>query len=997
MRYLLCLLLCWAPLLAAAQALSPLDSLRQKLGLQTAAADSLRVLDAGLLSASPNKDTEAYLGLAERYRALAAAAGTERSVARSVLCEAIAYRHLGNEGISRDLLREAELLYGAFPNDPDWVRLYNCLSNVHILLGHSDSALIARQQELVALRKTPNATPERVGMLLTKIAYLAVYAGRMPVAAEFNEQARRLAADHPATPILAEVRANQALIAGVREDLPGAIAILRSTLGDSSVYRVPHQEKKMIHSLAYYYNANDQRDSAVFYAEMNLKHVDPKVNPTLYFSSLSDLGTSYFELDQAEDLLRIVKTYERELANNPVYSSTSQGESFSQLKALVSIQQGDREEATRFIAESVASVDDTTPVLRDAEYLRKAAKLSKINQDYERAVAYLERAMKVESTVISNESMAELNRLEKKYASLEKDNQLKEQALQITANERRSAILFTAVGLLIFLLVFSAIILYQRNQRNQLLQRQKEELEKLDTAKSRFFVNITHELRTPLSLILAPLEQARALVKSAAVRKQIDLAYTNGQRLLALVDEMLDLSKLESGQMRLHPTPVHLQVVLKRIFFSFHSIANVRGILLSFQYNLMENLWLEIDLPKFEKIVNNLLSNAVKYSEHGGVVTLKVTPLPVGRFQVTVQDTGRGIPPAEREKVFERFYQVDGEDYPLQGGTGIGLALSRELAQALGGTLELTSELGIGSEFTVTLPLNKTAAASANPEDPEQTPGHTFSVTPAADRNYAYASANFSDHRPTVLIVEDNPEMANFLEELLGVDYLCTVTYNGLEALKKLEHSRYDLIVSDLMMPHIDGYTLREELLSDSRYDTIPFIFLTARNFTEDRLRGLRLGVDDYLTKPFNGRELRARIDNLISNAAQRKVARQESKEEGEEVALSADRQRLADIEALVLNHLDDRGYGVDQLAKEVAYSRRQLARIIKKETGLTPAKLIQEIRLQHAYRSIQNKEYHTIAEVAMSVGFEDPSYFSKVFGKRFGKKPREVSTQSIN
>jgi len=389
-----------------------------------------------------------------------------------------------------------------------------------------------------------------------------------------------------------------------------------------------------------------------------------------------------------------------------------------------------------------------------------------------------------------------------------------------------------------------------------------KKLKQLDTAKSRFFANISHELRTPLTLILAPLENAIEKVKSKSVKEDLQLARSNSKKLFTLVNEIMDLSKLESGKMQLKETAVDLEILLRRIFFSYQSLAQVRGFDLSFNYHLPKDLGVQLDIEKFEKVLNNLLSNAFKHSKSGGVITMDVSN-EKGNLKIGIQDTGKGISKENLEKIFDRYYQIEGEGEPLQGGTGIGLAYAKEITQLFGGDLRVESELDKGSNFILTVPLKKTVLKKIISTDSEE----IFKPVQSKIETPVYS---FQNGKPHLLIVEDNPEMSKFLVQTLSNLFQCTTAMDGIEALNKLENQKFDLITSDVMMPNMDGFTFLEKVHEKEDFLTTPVIMLTARTLEEDKLRGFQLGVDDYLTKPFSTKELIARINNLLRNKAER-------------------------------------------------------------------------------------------------------------------------------
>ncbi len=603
--------------------------------------------------------------------------------------------------------------------------------------------------------------------------------------------------------------------------------------------------------------------------------------------------------------------------------------------------------------------------------------------NFEEAFKYQKEWFAIKEKLLKTQNQQMLSELEIKNETAAKQNQLDMQNIELS----RQRLLNWIIGIVAFLLLGFSFMIYRNNRQKQRINAQ---LRKLDTSKSRFFANISHELRTPLTLILSPLENAIQKVKSKSAKADLQLAHSNSKKLFTLVNEIMDLSKLESGKMQMKETAVDLEKLLRRILFSYQSLAQVRGYILGFSYHLPENLAVKLDIGKFEKVLNNLLSNAFKYSKPDGVITLRVGRIN-GLLKIEVQDTGIGIPPEQLEKIFDRFYQIEGEEEPLQGGTGIGLAYAKEIAQLFGGDLRVESELNKGSNFILTIPLKKTVLKKVISSDAEELPKpvHSKTETPL------YSIQN---DRPHLLIVEDNPEMSKFLVQTLSSQFLCTTAIDGIEALKKMENQKFDLITSDVMMPNMDGFTFLEKVHESEDFLTTPVIMLTARTLEEDKLKGFQLGVDDYLTKPFSTRELIARINNLLKNKLEREQWLLEnksldSKEKETEQPLSFEKTLLKTAENLVLKNLSNSNFKITELARELNYSPRQVARIVKKLTGLSPVGFVREIRLQKAYQMIESRQFATISEVRFEVGIEDATHFKTKFQERFGRLPNEVKS----
>ncbi|MEQ8240071.1 MAG: response regulator [Cyclobacteriaceae bacterium] len=548
-------------------------------------------------------------------------------------------------------------------------------------------------------------------------------------------------------------------------------------------------------------------------------------------------------------------------------------------------------------------------------------------------------------------------------------------------------------------------------QRIEEIQRQKDEIEEqalklneLDKLKSRFFANISHELRTPLTLILGHLEilkQEHAEEMSDKAQTYLRISKQNSQRLLVLVEEILDLSKLESGELQLIVKPVRLQAVIHHYFDMFRSFASQKEIDFSMDFNLSQELVIELDQNKFEKILTNLLSNAVKYTENGGRIELTVdewTPNQTlagdgqSNIRLQIKDTGRGIHSDDLAKIFDRFYQSAQPNIVAEGGAGLGLALAKELAELMNGTLTVQSVLGMGSTFTLTIP--KVAGilppqidrgAFEMPSKKIASSDYTLDFELASENN-----PQKHKKAPVILIVEDHDQMRAYVRQAVAPYYQIQEAKDGIEALRKLKKHKIDLVISDVMMPRMDGFQLLKEIKEEEKFGDLPMIMLTARAAHEDKLHALTIGVDDYLTKPFNPKELLVRIKNLLKNQLKREKSKKETADLADEVFVSLDQQFVQRVEELVQDEISNSQLSVLHIAEKLNISEVQLFRKLKNFTGLTPIKFIREIRLQEAQKLLEGQNHETISEVMYAVGFRQAGYFAKRYAARFGKLPSE-------
>ncbi len=520
-------------------------------------------------------------------------------------------------------------------------------------------------------------------------------------------------------------------------------------------------------------------------------------------------------------------------------------------------------------------------------------------------------------------------------------------------------------------------------QRTKEIQRQKDKVEELNTTQSRWFTNIAHELRTPITLILGPIRQFLKIHPGASRKgiENIQLAEKNSLSLLKLVNDILDISRLDSNQISLNKQNTSLTRLIRESVAHFDAFATQKGVKLSI--HIQENLELHIDKERIHNILVNLISNALRFTHTRGKVSISVSNEQEDGIKISVTDTGEGIPEKDLPHVFERYYQASHPARINQGGSGIGLALSMELARLHGGMLSAQSQFGKGSTFTLHLPqsLVRDPGKTASPK--------THTMPPALLDNIPVASSTRkADQQQHILLVEDNPDMRQYIRGFMIDLYKITEAADGLEALKVLKKITPDLIISDIMMPRMDGITLAKMLKEDKHLKNIPFITLTAKTDETGKVAALRTGIDDYLTKPFNAEELQARAANLIHNYGVRKTA--SPTDPGTSTAPTYQNNVMAAMKDTVLQHLKDAAFTANDLATSRNMSLSSLRRLLKRSTGLSPGQFIREIRLQQARRFLEAKQYPGVAEVMYAVGFEKASYFTRLFSERFGKNPSE-------
>ncbi len=641
---------------------------------------------------------------------------------------------------------------------------------------------------------------------------------------------------------------------------------------------------------------------------------------------------------------------------------------------------GQRTISLSYLQKSLERFEELDSQFQLAQNLNVLAETYEALGNYKQAFEFQRRHDILQDSLYDERNQKILTELETEYKVKEQEAALGLQAAELS--EQKTINYATAIVAVLFLVI--AVLAYSEVRRRKHLNKK---LKSLDETKSRFFSNISHEMRNPLTLIMAPLQNLSERTADSPYNAELKLAYSNSKKLLERVNEILDLSKLESGKMDLHKVPVSLFHLTKRILYSYQSIAQYRKIEITFDYKPDNTLTVLIDVEKFEKILNNLILNAFKFSLTGGTVLLSVTS-ENEMFHFSVKDSGKGIHLDDLPNIFNRYYQSAQKDSTETGGTGLGLTLANEYAKLLGGGISVESKPGQGSNFILSIPLEITDSKVILKED------EIPQTSPAADDKFP--TVLIDGQKPKLLIVEDDLEMSRYLDEILSKDYSCIAAPDGKEGLEILNEQKVDIIISDIMMPNMDGFEFREKVRMNKEWIKIPFVMLTARTLAEDKIHGFKLGVDDYITKPFNSKELFARVNNLIINKLERNKFLDENPQESEsDNQISAEEELLKTANNFVLENIDDTEFTVDKLAEHMSYSIRQLERLLKRHSGFTPNAFIREIRLQRAHQILQQRKFTTVKEVCYEVGMNNPAYFSSKFKERFGTSPTDVINES--
>ena len=539
-------------------------------------------------------------------------------------------------------------------------------------------------------------------------------------------------------------------------------------------------------------------------------------------------------------------------------------------------------------------------------------------------------------------------------------------------------------GVIIALLIGLIVYIY----RTIILRRELEE--QATNAKLQFFTNISHELRTPLTLIADPIEH---IVNDENLTKQqrnmLQIVEKNVSILMRLVNEILDFRKIQNKKMELTLSEFELTDYLKEWVSTFESIATKRKI--KVELITPAPIRLCADIHKVERICYNLLSNALKYTSEGGNITIKAKSTDE-TVEICIKDTGKGIAKEDIKHIFDRFYQVKNSN---KDGTGIGLAIVKAFTELQGGTAKVESEVGKGSEFTITLP-KRVAGDNFQPAEETYTMNdfldESSAVTDISTENkVSKITSDRQEDKPRVLVIDDNADIRAYATALLGDEYDVMEASDGSEGLKKAVREVPDVVVCDVMMAGMDGLECCKHLKSDSLTCHIPVILLTAKTLDEHRAEGYAYGADAYLTKPFNGNVLKARIKNLITNRKLMKIVfgNDAQQEPMEAVAQSAESQFVEKFRTIIQGNLGNSDLNVETISHEMGISRAQLYRKIKSITGISPNDIIREVRMKRADRLLETTD-KSVSEIAYEVGFSSPSYFTKCYREFFGRTPNK-------
>ncbi len=531
-----------------------------------------------------------------------------------------------------------------------------------------------------------------------------------------------------------------------------------------------------------------------------------------------------------------------------------------------------------------------------------------------------------------------------------------------------------------------------------------ERLQEMEALKTRFFSQITHELRTPITLIKGPAQQIQGSTDPEKIRHSARIIERNADRLLLLVNQLLDLSKLEAGKMVLNNSKGSLPPFIGTIVEAFQTLAKQQQIQLGFISDV-EELFVRIDIDKIEKVLYNLLSNAFKFTPAQGRILCELECLDLeGRaddqqrmnIRIRVSDTGKGIAEAELPHIFDRFYQADNSHTREAEGTGIGLSLVKEIIELMEGEISVASTLGAGTTFTIELPVIVEAeedASTVAAVDFAKATHTSHALEAELKMERASGQASLSKDVPVLLVIEDNEDIHQLIHSVFEEQYIILQAFDGEQGIELAKERIPDIIISDVMMPKKDGYEVCRTLKSELSTSHIPIVLLTAKSALPSRLAGLERGADAYLTKPFNVEELRLQIRNLLATRNKQQQKFSELFLGSTEVELpqaeSQEQAFLQQVIEIINAHIDDFDFSVQRISEQLYLSHSQFYRKIQALTNASPSQFLRNVRLAKGKTLLEAKQGN-VSEVAYRVGL-NPGYFTKCFTKQYGYTPSSI------
>ena len=750
---------------------------------------------------------------------------------------------------------------------------------------------------------------------------------------------------------------------------------------------------------SYFFRTTDWHLGEVYYHKARYLEADSLLTRShQFFSSINDiaataeiniyLGRVKLEQSQFSEAEKyLLDGFQMHEEMNNAYESASAALELGKLY----INQRSPDKAIRYLERAMVQTKDTTQKISliTKDVLFQLAEAQQLSGNSTQAYSTLKKANRIKDSINEVQNIAAVLEIEERYqnekqeqeiALLNSENDLLDQR---RINQRN--LLLGGLGVTSLIGIF---LFFQYRNR----QKTNRKLRELDSLKSNFFANISHEFRTPLTLISGPLEKRLDSEEiTTADRQEFEMMQRNSRKLLGLVDQLLDLSKLESGKYQIRVASGDLGNLLLAICESFDFTAKQRNINYTLQVDELKDVWFDKDV--IEKILTNLLSNAFKYTAEDGSISV-VAGAKNGHLALRVENSPTVTSSESIRQMFDRFYQGDSQT----DGVGIGLSLVKELVVLNKGDINVSQPSDRSLRFTIDIPIG-IGSFTQKEIGSRESELISYSKTPITERPNLKTSAEFiseDDEREIILVVEDNEDVRQLIQSTFENNYRVLQAEDGEAGISKAIEWVPDLIISDIMMPGTDGLELCKRLKNDERTSHVPIILLTAKAGEEDQYQGLTSGADAYVTKPFKIKLLNTRVQKLIeSRKALRDRYSQEVILKPKDIAITnLDEQFLERVQEVMDNKLTESTFSIQEFSKAVGMSRMQLHRKLKALTGLSSSEFVRSQRLKLAASLLQTSNAN-VSEIGYQVGFNDPSYFTKCFKEAYGYSPSEY-TQNL-
>lgn len=788
-------------------------------------------------------------------------------------------------------------------------------------------------------------------------------------------------------------------------------------------------------TLALIYDDQGLVKESLKYHELVLKERVKKSDSLPIASSLNNMASVYFKMDSLDKSLSLFR--ESYTIRKKLGSIGGMRESLSNI-AYVLNEQGKPEEAMPLIKQSLKIANElndktgivslgaslgsvylnlkeldsaehvllkTLPLAEDIGLTKRTIEIKGIlhevykeKQDFKKAYNYLDEYWVLKDSIEGQESTNKIIELQTQFQSEKKEKEIFKLEQDNLKNKGWRNIF--ALGTLAMLLVAAFIYMFYRYRRlkNEKLlvekDNQTKHLQEVNSMKSQFLTNISHEFRTPLTLILGPTKELLSKINDVDAKQQLGWIYQNAQKLLKLINQLLELSKIEAGKLKVKVSQQDLVAFSKQCFNAFESLGVQKNIQLNFE-SKKDQIFVYFDSDKIEQVINNLLSNAFKFTEEG-IISVHINETlidDIGYAQITITDSGTGIHQQQLPYIFDRFYQAEQGEEKTYEGTGIGLSLCKQLIELHSGKIDVESKLGKGTTFNAYLPLGK---FHFKDEDISTVVNHTFKTEDTIVNDDIESADDLIDedkNLPLVLIIDDNKDIVKYIRTQLTEKYRFLTAFDGVSGLEIAQKELPDLIISDIMMPGLTGLQLCSKIKGDIKTDHIPVVLLTAKVGEDQKIKGLEAKADEYLQKPFNKKELEIKVHNLIEDRKRlrKRFANKVIFQPSEIAETSQEGIFLENVKDVIEKNYKDAQFDVMKFCDTIGMSKSQLNRKMKAVFNKSPNQFIRSYRLEYAKQLITKNKSLSLSEIAYEVGFTSPAYFSKCFHDEFGYAPSDI------